>query len=66
VKLLAPALESGHLGTNWQTKPGGYQKLITAPFTDFPADQSTASWLLNAAYAADWQAFQSSGSVGPK
>ena len=66
VKLLAPALESGHLGQNWQTKPGGYQKLITAPFTDFPADQSTASWLLNAAYAADWQAFQSSGSVEPK
>lgn len=34
--------------------------------SNFPADQSTASWLLNAAYAADWQAFQSSGSVGPK
>jgi len=66
VKLLTPALESGHLGQNWQTKPGGYQKLPTAPFTDFPADKAMASWLLNAAYAADWQAFQSSGSVEPK
>ncbi len=63
VKLLTPALESGHLGQNWQTKPGGYQKLITAPFTDFPADKATASWLLNAAYAADWQAFQRDGAI---
>jgi hypothetical protein len=66
VKLLAPAHESGHLGQNWQTKPGGYQKLITAPFAEFPGDKSTASWLLNADYAADWQQFQSSGSVEPK
>lgn len=66
VKLLAPALESGHLGQNWQTKPGGYQKLPTAPFTDFPADKATASWLLNAAFAHDWQQFQSTGEVQPK
>ena len=66
MKLLAPALEGGHLGTNWQTKPGGYQKLLTAPFADFAEDKSTASWLLNAAYAADWQQFQSSGSVESK
>jgi hypothetical protein len=66
VKLLAPALESGHLGTNWQTKPGGYQKLITAPFTDFPGDKSTTSWLLNADYAEDWQHFQSTGEVQQK
>jgi hypothetical protein len=25
----------------------------------------TASWLLNAAYAADWQAFQSTGGIKP-
>ncbi len=62
-KLLAPALESGHLGQNWQTKPGGYQKLLTAAFADFIGDKSTASWLLNAAYAADWQQFQSSGVI---
>lgn len=66
VKLLAPALESGHLGINWQAKPGGYQKLLAAPFADFAEDKSTASWLLNAAFAADWQAFQSTGSVEPK
>jgi len=63
VKLLAPALESGHLGTNWQTKPGGYQKLITAPFAEFTGDKSTASWLLNADYAKDWQAFQREGEI---
>lgn len=63
VKLLSPALESGHLGTNWQTKPGGYQKLPTAPFADFAEDKSTASWLLNADYAADWKAFQRDGAI---
>jgi hypothetical protein len=63
VKLHPLTLESGHLGQNWQTKPGGYQKLTTAPFADFPGDKSTASWLLNAAYAADWQQFQSTGEI---
>jgi len=63
VKLLALTLESGHLGANWQTKPGGYQKLPTAPLADFIGDKSTASWLLNAAYAADWQAFQHDGEI---
>lgn len=63
VKLLAPALESGYLGANWQTKPGGYQKLPTAPFTDFSVDKTTASWLLNAAFAADWKAFQRDGAI---
>jgi hypothetical protein len=46
-------LESGHLGRNWQTKPGGYQKLTTSPFADFTGEKSTASWLLNAEYAKD-------------
>jgi len=63
VKLRPLTLESGHLGQNWQTKPGGYQKLLTAPFADFTGDKSTASWLLNADYAKDWQQFQSSGEV---
>jgi len=63
VKLNALALESGHLGQNWQTKPGGYQKLTTAPFVDFKADKSTASWLLNADHAKDWQQFQSTGEI---
>ena len=66
MKLLAPAFESGHLGQNWQTKPGGYEKLITAPFAEFTGDKSTASWLLNADYAVDWQQFQSTGEVQAK
>jgi hypothetical protein len=63
VKLRPLVLESGHLGQNWAAQTGGYQKLATAPFTDFDGDRSTASWLLNAAYAADWQQFQSMGRV---
>jgi hypothetical protein len=63
VKLRPLTLESGHLGQNWQTKPGGYQKLPTAPFADFTGDNSTASWLLNADYAKDWQQFQSQGEI---
>ena len=63
VKLNALALESGHLGQNWQTKPGGYQQLLTAPFAEFTGDKSTASWLLNADYAKDWQQFQELGEV---
>ncbi|MFM7607084.1 MAG: hypothetical protein ACKO8Z_18045, partial [Prosthecobacter sp.] len=63
VKLRSLTLESGQLGQNWQTKPGGYQKLLTAPFADFAEDKSTASWLLNADYAKDWQQFQSTGEI---
>jgi hypothetical protein len=63
VKLRALALESGHLGQNWAAQPGGYQKLSTAPFADFDGDRSTASWLLNAAYAADWQKYQHTGKI---
>jgi hypothetical protein len=44
-------------------QPGGYQKLSTAPFADFHGDKSTASWLINAAYAADWRQFQLTGLV---
>jgi hypothetical protein len=63
VKLRALPLQSGHLGQNWQTEPGGHQKLLIAPFADFPGDKTSASWLLNAAYAADWQAFQQHGQI---
>ncbi|MFO1436898.1 MAG: sialate O-acetylesterase [Verrucomicrobiaceae bacterium] len=63
VKLLTPTLESGHLGQNWSATKGGYQELPTAPFATFPSDKSTASWLLNAAFARDWQSFQRDGVV---
>lgn len=62
-KLITLKAESGHLGQNWNAKPGGYQTLPIAPFTDFTGDKSTASWLLNAAFAADWQTFQRDGQL---
>ncbi|MDB6007434.1 MAG: hypothetical protein JWR15_4421 [Prosthecobacter sp.] len=63
VKLNALALESGSLGQNWDPAKGGYQDLPTAPFAIFTGDKSTASWLLNSAYAADWQMFQRNGQI---
>jgi hypothetical protein len=63
VKLNMLKPERGHLGQNWNAAIGGYQTLPTAPFSTFPANKSTASWLLNAAYAADWQTFQRDGQV---
>jgi len=63
LKLNVLPLESGHLGQNWSPMPGGYQTLNAAPFADFSGDKSTASWLINAAYAADWQAFHRDGEV---
>ena len=65
VALADLAVESGHLGRNWDAAAGGYQDLPTAAFADFTGDRSTASWLLNAAYAADWRAFQRDGKVAP-
>jgi hypothetical protein len=65
VSLKTPAVESGHLGQNWDSDKGGYQDLKIAPFADFPAEKATASWLINAAYAADWQAFQRVGEIPP-
>lgn len=65
VKLSALTLESGHLGENWSPAKGGYQSLTVAPFAAFTGDKATASWLLNAAFAADWQAFQRDGSISP-
>lgn len=63
MKLNTLALESGHLGQNWDCTKGGYQTLPIAPFANFTTDKSTASWLVNAAYAANWQAFQRDGEV---
>ena len=63
VKLNIPRIESGYLGQNWDDAKGGYQQLVTAPYADFPGDRSNASWLVNAAYAADWQAFQRDGKI---
>jgi hypothetical protein len=56
-------VEEGYLGQNWDLFRGGYQTLPTAPFASFSGDRETASWLLNAAYAADWQSFQAHGEV---
>ncbi len=58
---LDPAI--GTLGQNWNPPEGGYQTLPTAPFATFSGDKSTASWLIDADYAADWQAFQRDGQV---
>ena len=63
VKLHSLAEESGLLGQNWDVSKGGYQELPLAPYATFAADRSTASWLINAAYAADWQAFQRDGEI---
>jgi hypothetical protein len=63
IKLNTLAVEAGHLGQNWDSASGGYQSLDTAPFASFRGDRSTASWLINADYAGDWQAFQRDGRV---
>ncbi len=63
VKLKVPAPESGYLGENWDSAKGGYQELKIAPFAGFSGEKSSASWLVNAAYAADWQAFQREGVI---
>jgi hypothetical protein len=64
VQLTVPSVESGYLGQNWDPATGGYQTLPIAPFTSFTGDKTAASWLVDAAYAADWQAFQRDGAVG--
>lgn len=63
VKLNALAEDAGYLGQNWDSARGGYQSRPTSPFQSFPGDKTTASWLINAAYAADWQAFHRDGEV---
>lgn len=66
VKLSTLSAESGHLGQNWNAKTGGYQTLPVASIAAFTGDKATASWLLNAAYAADWLAFQRDGQLPKK
>ncbi len=66
VKLMAPRPESGYLGRNWDPAKGGYQTLPVAPFTDFSDDKSTASWLIDAEYAANWQQFQRDGKLAKR
>jgi hypothetical protein len=61
VKLNPLVLEKGYLGQNWDPAKGGYQTLSIAPYADFAGDKATTSWLVDAAYAADWKAFQSGG-----
>lgn len=63
VKLIALEAKSGFLGRRWDPEKGGYQELPVAPFEKFMGDQPTASWLVNAAYAADWQSFQRDGQI---
>jgi hypothetical protein len=63
VALRKPSLETGQLGRNWSAAQGGYQELPFAPFASFTGDKATASWLLNAEYARDWQAFQRDGEI---
>lgn len=63
VKLNELKAESGHLGQNWNAKTGGYQTLSISAFTDFTGEKSIASWLLNAAFATDWQTFQRDGQL---
>ena len=66
VRLVELAVDQGHLGASWDAASGGYQTLAVAPYADFTGDRSGASWLINAAYAADWLAFQRDGEVGPR
>ena len=63
VKLNSLPLEKGHLGQNWDPTKGGYQTLTVTPFAAFKGNQATASWLINAAFATDWQAFQREGKI---
>ncbi len=64
VKLREVALESGYLGQNWDLAQGGYQTLPVASFATFGGVKAGASWLLNEAFAKDWQAFQRDGQIG--
>jgi hypothetical protein len=64
VKLTVPSEGSGRLGKNWDPAVGGYQTLTVAPFQAYSGDKATASWLVNEAFAKDWQTFQKEGKVG--
>jgi len=51
------------LGASWDAAKGGYQNLATAEFSEFTGERSTASWLVDETYAADWRQFQREGEV---
>lgn len=55
--------EKGFLGENWDVSTGGHQHLPIGSFSNFKNKKETASWLINAEYATDWQTFQSKGSL---
>ncbi|MEI6714840.1 MAG: hypothetical protein WCO60_13875 [Verrucomicrobiota bacterium] len=63
VRLNALSLENGFLGQNWDPALGGYQTLPVSPFSSFSGEKSSASWLINEGFAADWQAFQRDGAI---
>jgi hypothetical protein len=63
VKLIRLEPAAGYLGRNWNADAGGYQTLPTAPAAAFDGDKSMSSWLVDSAYAADWQAFQRDGQL---
>ena len=66
VSLRIPDETSGHIGDSWSSEQGGYQTLNTGPFEKISEEKrTTSSWLLNAAFAKDWQSFQATGAIAP-
>lgn len=63
IKLNELREEEGYLGKNWDEAKGGYQALPIGAHASFPHEKSTASWLINASFAADWHSFQRDGQV---
>jgi hypothetical protein len=64
--LNVPDEATGYIGHSWDSEQGGYQTLETGPFEKIPEEKrTTSSWLLNAAFAKDWQSFQATGAVNP-
>ena len=63
VKLTELDPETGFRGENWSLKTGGHQTLKVGPAGEFEDKGKEDSWLLNEAYAADWQSFQQHGEV---
>ena len=65
VKLNPLKVENGYLGQNWDGTKGGYQTLLIAPYASFAPEKATASWLINADFARDWQTFQRGDPITP-
>lgn len=62
-RLISLNSDSGYRGSNWDVAAGGLQALEIAPASEFQGDAFSASWLINQAYAEDWQSFQQSGKI---